>query len=54
MALIEIYHVVADNYAVDTNTLAIKEGMFTLRHDALLKLKEGVTTLEEVLRETAS
>jgi len=28
MALIEIYHVVADNYAVDTNTLAIKEGMF--------------------------
>jgi type II secretory ATPase GspE/PulE/Tfp pilus assembly ATPase PilB-like protein len=33
---------------------AIKEGMFTLRHDALLKVKGGVTTLEEVLRETSA
>ena len=32
---------------------AIDEGMLTLRQDALIKLKAGVTTVEEVLRETA-
>jgi type IV pilus assembly protein PilB len=32
---------------------AISEGMLTLRQDALLKLKAGITTVEEVLRETA-
>jgi type II secretory ATPase GspE/PulE/Tfp pilus assembly ATPase PilB-like protein len=39
-----------------TNTeiekIAIKEGMSTLRDSALSKLHEGVTTLEEVIRET--
>jgi hypothetical protein len=34
MALIEIYHVVADNYAVDPNTLEIKEGMFVALNGA--------------------
>jgi type IV pilus assembly protein PilB len=33
---------------------AIDEGMLTLRQDALLKLKAGTTTMEEVLRETAA
>jgi type IV pilus assembly protein PilB len=33
---------------------AIEEGMLTLREDALLKLKRGVTTVEEVLKETAA
>jgi len=33
---------------------AIKEGMITLRKDGILKIKEGVTSLEEVLKETAS
>lgn len=33
---------------------AKKEGMHTLRDDALVKVKRGVTTLEEVIRETAS
>ncbi|MFH0777194.1 MAG: ATPase, T2SS/T4P/T4SS family, partial [Candidatus Eisenbacteria bacterium] len=33
---------------------ARSEGMLTLREDALLKLKKGVTTAEEVLKETAS
>lgn len=33
---------------------AMDEGMLTLRQHALLKLKSGITTLEEVLRETAS
>jgi type IV pilus assembly protein PilB len=33
---------------------AIGEGMLTLRQDALLKLKAGTTSVEEVLRETAA
>jgi type IV pilus assembly protein PilB len=31
----------------------VEEGMVTLRQDALGKLKEGLTTAEEVLKETA-
>lgn len=34
MALIEIYHVVADNYPVDPNTAEIKEGMFVALNGA--------------------
>ncbi len=33
---------------------AKQEGMKTLREDVLLKLKHGVTTIEEVIRQTAS
>jgi type IV pilus assembly protein PilB len=33
---------------------AIEEGMLTLRRDALQKLKRGLTTAEEVLKETAA
>ncbi len=33
---------------------AVKEGMLTLRMDALLKLKQGITSAEEVLKETAA
>ena len=33
---------------------AVTEGMFTLRADALIKLKKGITTAEEVLKETAA
>ncbi|MBI1799579.1 MAG: type IV-A pilus assembly ATPase PilB [Candidatus Eisenbacteria bacterium] len=33
---------------------AIEEGMLTLRRDALEKLKRGLTTAEEVLKETAA
>ncbi len=32
---------------------AVEEGMLTLRMDGLEKLKDGMTTLEEVLKETA-
>ena len=35
-------------------TKAIEEGMLTLRADGLIKIQKGVTTVEEVLRETAS
>jgi type IV pilus assembly protein PilB len=33
---------------------AKEEGMKTLREDVLLKLKKGITTLDEVIRQTAS
>jgi len=32
--------------------LAIEEGMITLRRSGIMKIKEGVTTIEEVVRET--
>jgi type IV pilus assembly protein PilB len=31
---------------------AIEEGMITLRQSGLQKIREGVTTIEEVVRET--
>ena len=34
--------------------LAVKEGMLTLRMDGMLKVKRGITTLEEVVKETAA
>jgi type IV pilus assembly protein PilB len=40
--------------ASEIKTAAIEEGMLTLRRDALEKLKRGVTTVEEVLKETAA
>jgi type II secretory ATPase GspE/PulE/Tfp pilus assembly ATPase PilB-like protein len=33
--------------------MAVKEGMQGLREDGMAKLQEGLTTLEEVIRETA-
>jgi type IV pilus assembly protein PilB len=32
---------------------AISEGMLTLRMDGMVKIKQGITTLEEVVKETA-
>jgi type IV pilus assembly protein PilB len=37
----------------DLQAQAISEGMLTLRMDGLLKVKRGITTLEEVVKETA-
>ncbi|MGH7568852.1 MAG: type IV-A pilus assembly ATPase PilB [Gemmatimonadales bacterium] len=34
--------------------LAVKEGMLTLRTDGMVKVKKGITTLEEVVKETAA
>jgi len=34
--------------------LAVQEGMLTLRMDGMVKVKKGVTTLEEVVKETAA
>ena len=36
----------------ELRTLAMREGMMTLRQSGLQKVREGVTTLEEVVRET--
>jgi type IV pilus assembly protein PilB len=33
---------------------AIKDGMETLKHDAMHKVKEGITTIPEVLRNVYS
>lgn len=38
--------------AVELKKKGIERGMFTLRRSGLIKIKEGVTTLEEVARET--
>ena len=40
--------------ASDIRKLAIKEGMLTMRHDGLLKVKQAVTTPYEVLRNVFS
>ena len=32
--------------------IAVQEGMMTLRQSGLIKIKEGITSVEEVLRET--
>jgi type IV pilus assembly protein PilB len=40
--------------AGEIKKLAIEQGMLTLRRDALEKLKRGLTTAEEVLKETAA
>jgi len=33
--------------------MAVSEGMLTLRMDGIVKMKKGITTLEEVVKETA-
>ncbi len=38
--------------AVELRRKAMEEGMITLRQSGLQKIKEGVTTIEEVVRET--
>jgi type IV pilus assembly protein PilB len=39
--------------AADLQAQAIAEGMLTLRMDGFVKLRKGITTLEEVIKETA-
>lgn len=40
--------------AVDIKRKAIENGMITLRRSGLFKIKEGITTVEEVVRETVA
>ncbi len=38
--------------ALELKRKAIEQGMITLRRSGLIKVKSGMTTLEEVIRET--
>ena len=40
--------------AEDIRRQAQEEGMLTLRQDGIEKIKQGVTTIEEIIRETAA
>ena len=40
--------------AIEIKRTAIQGGMLTLRRDAIMKLRRGVTSVEEVLKETAA
>ena len=44
--------IMQDASPVDLTRKAIQNGMITLRQSALIKVRVGQTTLEEVLRET--
>jgi type IV pilus assembly protein PilB len=39
--------------SADLQRQAVEEGMLTLRMDGMLKVRQGITTLEEVIKETA-
>ena len=39
--------------AAELQAQAVSEGMLTLRMDGFVKLRQGITTLEEVIKETA-
>jgi type IV pilus assembly protein PilB len=39
--------------AAELKDQAVEEGMLTLRMDGIVKVKRGITTLEEVVKETA-
>jgi len=40
--------------AIDIKRRAVENGMITLRRSGLIKIKEGITTVEEVVRETVT
>jgi len=44
--------ILSGSTAVEMRRKAIEEGMIPLRHSGLQKIREGVTTIEEVVRET--
>ena len=39
--------------AAELRETAVSEGMLTLRMDGIVKIEKGITTLEEVVKETA-
>jgi type II secretory ATPase GspE/PulE/Tfp pilus assembly ATPase PilB-like protein len=50
-----VKHLFLDNAtAMEIHKQAVKDGMETLKHDAMLKVKEGITTIPEVLRNVYS
>jgi type IV pilus assembly protein PilB len=47
-------HILRGASTEEVQQAAVEEGMLTLRMDGLVKVKRGVTTLEEVVKETAA
>jgi type II secretory ATPase GspE/PulE/Tfp pilus assembly ATPase PilB-like protein len=41
---------VGDINAADIRAQSIKEGMATLKHDGILKVRDGITTMAEVVQ----
>jgi type II secretory ATPase GspE/PulE/Tfp pilus assembly ATPase PilB-like protein len=51
----KVKHLFLENAtAVEIHKQAVKDGMAPLKHDAMLKVKEGITTIPEVLRNVYS
>jgi type IV pilus assembly protein PilB len=46
--------ILAGGTAIDIKKKAIENGMITLRRSGLIKIKDGMTTVEEVVRETVA
>ena len=46
--------ILANASTAELQAQAIAEGMLTLRMDGMLKVRNGITTLEEVIKETAA
>jgi type IV pilus assembly protein PilB len=44
--------ILSGSSAIELRRKAITSGMITLRRSGLVKIKEGITTIEEVVRET--
>ena len=44
--------ILAKAHSKELKKKAIEQGMITLRRSGLIKIKEGITSIEEVLRET--
>jgi len=40
--------------AIEIKRAAVQGGMLTLRRDGLMKLRRGITSVEEILKETAA
>jgi len=50
----EIRELILDRASTtELRRMAVSQGMLTLRADGLIKVRKGVTTIEEILRETA-
>jgi type IV pilus assembly protein PilB len=45
-------HILAKSQPKDVKEVALRNGMVSLRMSGLAKVKDGVTSIEEVLRET--
>jgi type IV pilus assembly protein PilB len=48
------YLIMVGATAVEFKRRALEEGMITLRMSGLEKIKQGITSIEEVLRETVA